>query len=185
MRKQLKALAFSITSKHWHQMRTTGYRSRCVQLSHLTWHIPEVRIDCHQLPTEGEPRCQHHAQIASRLRTRVFIDARCVKVKFPPSRSWKSVGASELGMSAHNPHSHTTAKIRAIGADVDPPRSATLPGVFLCPVISASPPPGCSQVVLLASSLLGEERKTIHFCAALFTPANTNRAEMTGAAVIT
>lgn len=32
-----------------------------------------------------------------------------------------------------------------------------LPGVFLCPVITASPVTGCSQVVLLASSLLVEE----------------------------
>lgn len=33
-----------------------------------------------------------------------------------------------------------------------------LPGVFLCPVMTASPVTGCSQVVLLASSLLGKKR---------------------------
>lgn len=32
-----------------------------------------------------------------------------------------------------------------------------LPGVFLCPVTTASPVTGCNQVVLLASSLLVEE----------------------------
>jgi len=33
-----------------------------------------------------------------------------------------------------------------------------LPGVFLCPVMTASPVTGCNQVVLFASSLLGEEK---------------------------
>lgn len=35
-----------------------------------------------------------------------------------------------------------------------------LPGVFLCPVITASPVTGCNQVVLFASSLLVEEKNT-------------------------
>lgn len=35
--------------------------------------------------------------------------------------------------------------------------SDCLPGVFLCPVITASPVTGCNQVVLFASSLLVEE----------------------------
>lgn len=63
-----------------------------------------------------------------------------------------------------------------------PPRSDTLPGVFLCPVSTASPLPGCSQVVLLASSLLREEGEIIQFSAALLPP-NTKRAEPPGAAV--
>lgn len=33
-----------------------------------------------------------------------------------------------------------------------------LPGVFMCPVMTASPVTGCSQVVLFASSLLGEKK---------------------------
>ncbi len=40
-----------------------------------------------------------------------------------------------------------------------PPVKSLLPGVFLCPVMTASPVTGCSQVVLFASSLLGEKKK--------------------------
>lgn len=51
--------------------------------------------------------------------------------------------------------------------NLTPPRSDTLPGVVRCPVSGASPLPGCSQVVLLASSLLREEGRIIHFAASL------------------
>ncbi len=40
-----------------------------------------------------------------------------------------------------------------------PPVKNLLPGVFLCPVMTASPVTGCSQVVLFASSLLGEKKR--------------------------
>lgn len=61
------------------------------------------------------------------------------------------------------------------------PPGDTLPGVVLCPVSGASPLPGCSQVVLLASSLWRQEGRIIHF--RFPTTANAKRAETTGAAV--
>lgn len=48
------------------------------------------------------------------------------------------------------------ACVRAFGMKTNT-SSDYLPGVFLCPVITASPVTGCNQVVLFASSLLVEE----------------------------
>lgn len=70
---------------------------------------------------------------------------------------------------------HMTANTRHIRAELNPPGSDTLPGVFLCPVRTASPLPGCSQVVLLASSLLTEEGEIVQFSAALFHEHETDR----------
>lgn len=91
---------------------------------------------------------------------------------------WAWVGRNPTAEHGHSPRDepwHMTANTRHMRAELDPPRSDTLPGVFLCPVRTASPLPGCSQVVLLASSLLREEGEIIQFSAALFPEHQTGR----------
>lgn len=128
--------------------------SRCVQLP--TW--------CDSWDKSRTGTSYLHLDMRSGLRPRAFLYLWFVNVNFSPSCYCMSVGASEVGMSGQNPHSRARSRPpgRAAARDGEhtthmsrtgPPRSDTLPGVFRCPVWTASPPPGCSQVVLLASSL--------------------------------
>lgn len=93
-------------------------------------------------------------------------------------REWAASPQPSTVTATRDEPPHLTANTGHIGAELDPLRSATLPGVFLCPVRSASPLPGCSQVVLLASSLLREEGEIIQFSAARFPPEHeTGRSD--------
>lgn len=188
MHKQLKTRAFSIMSKHWHQMCTTGYRSRCVQLPDLMWDIPEVRINCHQLPTEDKLPCRRRVQIASRLRPRIFIDVRCVKVNFLRHvhewvwghQRWAWVGTIPTAGALTAPEASRGTR-RPTWETYEPnltPREATPYPEFSC-VRSWAPPCRLDAARSYSWLLRCWERrgKIIHFCAALFHPPRTRNGQ--------
>lgn len=160
---------------------TYVHKSRCVQLSKLMFLLrqrSEVGMGYLQLDMNDA------VHMSSLSDTYLFT-----------CEAWKSTssavllnecgGASKVCMSGQYAHSRARSQPPGRAAAhvgqhqtherrTWPPRSDSLPGAFLCPLRTASPLPGCSQLVLLASSLLREEAEIIQFSAALFPPRTRN-----------